>query len=29
LREVDLSPEQASAFKVALAHQARELMISR
>jgi hypothetical protein len=26
LREVDLSPEQASAFKAALARQARELM---
>jgi hypothetical protein len=25
LREVDLSPEQASAFKAALARQAREL----
>jgi len=29
LREVDLSPEQASAFKAALARQARELMVSR
>jgi hypothetical protein len=29
LREVDLSPEQASAFKAARAHQARELMVSR
>jgi hypothetical protein len=28
LREVDLSPEQASAFKAALARQARELMVS-
>ena len=26
LREVDLSPEQASAFKAALARQARELI---
>jgi hypothetical protein len=26
LREVDLSPEQASALKAALARQARELM---
>jgi truncated hemoglobin YjbI len=28
LREVDLSPEQASAFKAALARQARELTAS-
>jgi hypothetical protein len=28
LREVDLSPEQTSAFKAALARQARELMAS-